>query len=309
MVSISSKSAVSDRTKTFWKKEKIWMSDTESNFDKISFFLNNEYKTIPDKERIGKGRIFIAKIATEECLKLLNHPSSFDFIDYTSKILEYAERKEDIILENFAVLLLAESVTISEEKLFQGLEKAKEFATSSSWEIRELSAYSIRKGMKIFPDQTLSILREWLSSYDDENIRRVIAESLRPLSDIKWLRNPEKNDIILDILTEIRSDPSEYVRKSVGNNLKDLSKYMPEKILDLAGKWIKDSNIAVEDDLASKTKKQLGKEDFYLVWTLKHALRWLRERNPEYHKRMEIILGKNYVLYYNEKKNKLAKPK
>ena len=97
------------------------------------------------------------------------------------------------------------------------------------------------------------------------------------------------------------------MRKSVGNNLKDLSKYMPDKILDLMDSWIKRAQIKVHDELSDEIG--LSKENKRLIWTIKHAMRWLKDRNPEFHPRLEKILGKNYILYYNEKKNRLARPK
>ncbi|MFX1512481.1 MAG: hypothetical protein ACFFCQ_07840 [Promethearchaeota archaeon] len=310
MVSISSKKAIIERTKAFLEKEELWQAtDSEIGFQKISEFLKNEYNIIPEKERIGKGRVYIAKAITEGCFKLLNDKTNLDFIDYTSRIFEYAEDTNDNHLTNFALILLAESVTITEEALKKGLEKTKEYAIRPEWEIRETAGYTIRKGLKKFPEQTLRILREWLALTENENIRRIVAESCRPLRNIKWIREPEKNDPILEILSTMRADPSEYVRKSVGNNLKDLTKYMPEKILKLVKEWITETKIIVTSDLASKTKKELGTENFYLIWTVKHALRWLKARNPEYHPRIEQILGRNYVLYYDEKKNVRSLPK
>ena len=137
----------------------------------------------------------------------------------------------------------------------------------------------------------------------------LIAESLRPSGDMKWLRNPTKNDIALEILNLLRADPSEYVRKAVGNNLKDLSKYMPEKIFKLTRKWVKEANILVDDELASRSKTELGEQQFYLIWTIKQALRWLQKRNPEYFPQIQDILGKNYISYFDEKKNRTAKQK
>lgn len=124
-----------------------------------------------------------------------------------------------------------------------------------------------------------------------ENLRRLVSERLRSHSSINWLRDPTKNDKILGILTDLRMDSSLYVRKSVGNNLKDLSKYMPEKILDLMESWIKESKIIVHDKLA--TEIGLSKEEKKLIWTMKRATRWLKNRNPEYHPPLEKILGKN----------------
>ena len=79
-------------------------------------------------------------------------------------------------------------------------------------------------------------------------------------------------------MTLLNKDPSIYVRKSVGNNLKDLSKYMPCKILKLMMGWIEISNIKVHDDLASEIG--MFQEQKWLVWTIKHALRWLQKKNP-----------------------------
>lgn len=96
----------------------------------------------------------------------------------------------------------------------------------------------------------------------------------------------------------------------MGNSIKDLSKYIPEKMLDLMQQWIElqkwEANIRIHDELAMKVG--LSKEEKQLIWTMKHVMRWIRTRNPEFHPRLEKILGKKYVLYFDEKKNRLAKP-
>ncbi|MHA2247164.1 MAG: hypothetical protein ACXADY_19620 [Candidatus Hodarchaeales archaeon] len=311
MPSISSKSLIIERTNKFWSEEKLWHSgETKQNFEKISTFLNKEYELIPKKERIGKGRVFITKNVVEGCFKLLEDKSSIDFLNYCTRIFDYAESEDDNYLRFFSLQLLAKSCTISREHLERGLKHIKtNYADHTNWEMREICAYTIREGLKTFPKNTLAVLNDWLSKNPNANVRRLIAESLRPMADIKWLRDPEKNDPILDILVKLKNDESEYVRKSVGNNFKDLSKYMPEKILDLAENLIKETNITVDKNLASKTKQELGALNYYLVWTIKHGFRWLKERNPEHHKRMEKILGRNYVLYFDEKRNRMAKPK
>ena len=72
-------------------------------------------------------------------------------------------------------------------------------------------------------------------------------------------------------------------------------------------KWLKESkNIKVHDELASEIG--LSKEEKRLIWTMRQAMRWIKERNPRFHSRLERILGKNYVLYFDEKRNRLAKP-
>jgi len=37
-------------------------------------------------------------------------------------------------------------------------------------------------------------------------------------------------------------------------------------------------------------------------------MRWLKERKPEYSPQLEQLLGRYYVLYFDEKKNRLARP-
>ena len=206
---------------------------------------------------------------------------------------------------NYSLALLGQYTQFSIEFLPIVMEKLDELIEHPNWIVREMCAFGVRKAYVNHQKETIEILKKWIKS-ESENIRRTAIESLRPLSDTKWLRNPEKNNEVIELLSELKSDHSVYVRKSVGNNLKDLTKYMSEKILTLIESWIEDYKINVLDDLASKTKAELGEENYHLIWTLKHALRWLRLKNPEYHHRIEKILGKNYVLYFDEKRNRLA---
>ena len=52
----------------------------------------------------------------------------------------------------------------------------------------------------------------------------------------------------------------------------------------------------------------LKKVEKRLIWTIKHAMRWIKNRIPELHPRLEITLGKYYLLYFDEKRNRLTRP-
>ena len=67
----------------------------------------------------------------------------------------------------------------------------------------------------------------------------------------------------------------------------------------------KEANTKIHDELAMKVG--LTKEEMSLIWTIKHALRWLMAKNPESHPRIEMILGMNNLLYFDEKKNRLLR--
>jgi len=304
MVSISSKSNIIERTKEYWHKFNIWECYTSDDcLNKILKFLQKEYELIPEKERIGKGSVYISKNAAVGAFSIIK--DKVNVLDFVEKCFNYKKIEKENHLKNFAIALLSEAISSDKKLLIKSLVLIKEWADHNQWEIREMAGLPLRIGLKRDPSVIFSTFRNWARS-DNPNLRRIVAESMRPLSDIKWLRNPEKNDGVLQILSILNADSSEYVRKSVGNNLKDLSKYMPEKILNILKSWIIQSEIVVSDIISSKSKKELGENKFYLIWTIKHGLRRLRERNPEFHKDIVEILGKNYLLYYDEKRNKMA---
>jgi len=81
-------------------------------------------------------------------------------------------------------------------------------------------------------------MEDW-AQHDNHHVRRLASEGCRPrlpwaaaLPDFK--RDPKP---ILPILSKLRADNSEYVRKSVANNLNDIAKDHPELVIELANKW------------------------------------------------------------------------
>ena len=310
MVSISSSKMIRERTYKFCEKIEEWdfSKSNSSILDKIDTYLKKEYEIIPEKERIGKGIVYISRYVAKGVflfLKNENKVSKQYYVDFIKANFSHGENNSSSIQQHFALLYMAEFVNHYPENFSMIIPLIEEYATYDEWSVRESTGGAILAGLKKIPEKTIELLFSWANN-ENENLRRIISESSRPMTGVKWLRDPTKNDKILEILTILRKDPSIYVRKSVGNNLKDLSKYMPEKVLDLMDKWIKDSNIKVHDELA--TEEGLSQEEKRLIWTMKHAMRWLKERNPEYHPRLEKLLGKNYILYFNEKRNRLAKP-
>lgn len=76
---------------------------------------------------------------------------------------------------------------------------------------------------------------------EDENdkIRRFASEGCRPRLPWAMALPIFKKDpgLILPILEKLKDDPSELVRKSVANNLNDISKDNPDIMLDICEKW------------------------------------------------------------------------
>ena len=310
----SGKNEIKARSALFFQHHPSY-NNTEAYFQSCVDFLNHEYQAIPEKERIGKGRVFIIRAFVEAFDQFLSeHPS--DPLEKTpQELLDFIDSSYDFGMSQtegwgflFAIHLFARLLRKSPYIFSRLEEKVVVWADHKNWEIRESACEVILEAFRYQPKKMMPLLKTWTES-ENENLRRAVVESIRPHAQIKWLRNPEKNDEIIALLTRLRSDPSEYVRKSVGNNFKDLSKYMPEKVLSVFESWVSEYHIHVCPDLASKTKKDLGANTYYIVWVMKFGLRWLHERNPEYHSRIQMIVGENYVKFFHEKKNFTAKPK
>ncbi|CAM3751640.1 DNA alkylation repair protein [Cohnella lubricantis] len=92
----------------------------------------------------------------------------------------------------------------------------------------------IKRDTKRMMDQMLA----W-TKHPNEHVRRLASEGCRPR--LPWAealpafkRDPSP---ILPILEALKADPSEYVRRSVANNLNDISKDHPDLVLELAARW------------------------------------------------------------------------
>ncbi len=82
-------------------------------------------------------------------------------------------------------------------------------------------------------------LLQWCND-PDENVRRLASEGIRPRLPwgIRLTKFCDDPQAILPILEQLKDDPSLYVRKSVANNLNDISKDNPDVVIALCEKWL-----------------------------------------------------------------------
>ncbi|MEE8600732.1 DNA alkylation repair protein [Euzebya tangerina] len=117
-------------------------------------------------------------------------------------------------------------------------------------------------------DATLARLRRWAGD-PDEHVRRLVSEGSRPR--LPWaprLRSfIEDPAPVLALLEELRHDPSEYVRRSVANNLNDIAKDHPDTVVAVAQRWWSD----IDHRAARAGDQQALRER----WMIRHALRTL----------------------------------
>lgn len=117
--------------------------------------------------------------------------------------------------------------------------------------------FAIRPFIQQHANVTYATLLEWCE-HPSEHVRRLASEGSRPR--LPWgMRLPQfikDPGPLLAILEKLKVDESLYVRRSVANNLNDISKDNPEWMINLCEIWLADSHEHTD-------------------WIVKHALRSL----------------------------------
>jgi 3-methyladenine DNA glycosylase AlkC len=100
------------------------------------------------------------------------------------------------------------------------------------------SEFAVRPFIINHEKRMMAQMYAW-SKHENEHVRRLSSEGCRP--QLPWAQAlPEfkKNPApVLPILEQLKTDPSLYVRKSVANNLNDISKTHPDLVAKLAKEW------------------------------------------------------------------------
>jgi len=116
---------------------------------------------------------------------------------------------------------------------FEASVKSVEFTT------RFISCeFAVRPFILRYGDRMIQQMLCW-SQHPDHKVRRLASEGMRPR--LPWAmavpalkKNPAP---ILPLLENLKNDPSDWVRRSVANNLNDISKTHPDIVLSIAHAW------------------------------------------------------------------------
>ncbi|WP_445486638.1 DNA alkylation repair protein [Niallia sp. 03133] len=131
---------------------------------------------------------------------------------------------------------------------------ALEFLTEYS-----TSEFAVRPFLLKDQERMLEQMQIWTQS-ENEHVRRLASEGCRPrlpwgMSIPSLKKDPSP---VLPVLEALKTDESLYVRKSVANNLNDISKTHPDLVIDLATAW--------------------HGENTYTNWIVKHACRTMLKK-------------------------------
>ena len=104
------------------------------------------------------------------------------------------------------------------------------------------SEFAVRAFILQQEKRMMKQMLDWAKS-DNHHVRRLASEGCRPR--LPWAvalpsfkKNPQP---VLTILKTLMDDESEYVRRSVANNLNDISKDNPDIVLDWAQQWLRNN--------------------------------------------------------------------
>ena len=104
-----------------------------------------------------------------------------------------------------------------------------------NWRVQEVLAKAFDEYCKNKDyENSIPVVDEWLSS-DNPNTRRAVTEGLRIWTSRPYFKeNPQE---AIKRIAPLKEDASEYVRKSVGNALRDISRKFPELIKEELKTW------------------------------------------------------------------------
>jgi len=122
-------------------------------------------------------------------------------------------------------------------------------AADQNWRVQEMLAKAFDQYCKITGyRESLPVIKKWLSD-PNANVKRAVTEGLRI-----WTGRPYFKDhphTAITLISANKSDDSEYLRKSVGNALRDISKKHQQEVRGELSSWdLTDKKVAFTRQLA-----------------------------------------------------------
>lgn len=130
----------------------------------------------------------------------------------------------------------------------------EQVSTDENWRVQEMLAKAFDEVCKHRGyEASLPLIEEWLND-NNPNVIRAVTEGLRI-----WTRRPyfkENPSVAIALISKHKAHESEYLRKSVGNALRDISKKHSELIRQEVQQWdLSNPRILFTYKLAAKLLK------------------------------------------------------
>lgn len=222
----------------FYEKLSAVFVKTIPKFDKkqfVSMIFTDDFAQMELKQRMRHTTQVLHKFMPKDFGKAV------EIIEKTIEEL----RENNIGEDSLAFIFFPDYIEMYGLDHYKNAVKAIEFTTQFI-----TCEYAVRPFILHYFDKMMPQMLAW-SKHDNHKVRRLATEGCRPrlpwavgLPELK--KNPET---ILPILENLKNDSSEFVRRSVANNLNDIAKDHPEIVLRLAKNW---KNLSKETDAIIK---------------------------------------------------------
>jgi 3-methyladenine DNA glycosylase AlkC len=217
----------------------------------IIMLVNRLHSGIPDNKRISYGIVYV----TITLFSFLHQKLSEKGAPIFPIAEEFFKESRETKVKGVALGMLSLIGKDDYQKVLPFFESG---AVSGDWQMREFSQAFFRKIIKAHPEEIHDYLAK-KSGSDEPFMRRFAAETLRPVVENRWFyRQPEYS---LSILRQMFKESHPYPRTSVGNNLSDLARRLPELVYKI-----------VEELVASGDKNS--------YWIASRACRNLVKKEP-----------------------------
>jgi 3-methyladenine DNA glycosylase AlkC len=209
--------------------EPVIRGDLSTALRGIREAFDNLYDAIPDRKRISLGRVYVTRTLGQHLYESIKETEPA-VLAVSAALLEQGSDHRD---RGAALFMIAgRSAERPAQELPDTLPYFEAAARSEDWNLRELSQAFFRLVIKAHRKAAHDILAR-LAKAPDANLRRFVSESLRPVQENRWFyRNPEYP---LSILRMLFREAERYPRTSVGNNLSDLARRLPDLVLSTVG--------------------------------------------------------------------------
>jgi 3-methyladenine DNA glycosylase AlkC len=166
----------------------------------------------------------------EEAQRIVREESATGSLKTSASLYKSGAHQVRIV----AVFVLGYIASKSEEALHL---LRRNVSQDTSWVVQEVLAKAFNMYCKeIGYEKALPTIKSWLKDANP-NVRRAASEGLRVWNQRDYFKShPE---VAIELLSQLKDDPSKYVRKSIGNSLRDISRNEPALVKTELAKWDK----------------------------------------------------------------------
>jgi len=208
------------------------------NFDKfkfINYIFSDGFESKELKERMKH---------TSKVFHQFLPVNYADAIEFIKKIIAEL-RIQGIGEDGLAYMFIPDYIETYGIDDFKNSVKALEFTTQFV-----SCEFAVRPFILKYGEDMIREMQTW-SLHENQKVRRLSSEGSRPR--LPWAMGipalKKDPSSLLPILENLKNDPSEWVRRSVANNLNDIAKDHPQIVLDIAKRW---SGLSPETDAIIK---------------------------------------------------------